>query len=129
MAQVATFCAPIVSPTESARVIFRFTPTISDVMQVRAIAPGGAEIDLSSRIRAVTASGSGLVSYYVMDFTPGIVGDWYIDIVETFAGDWGACLISVRAWAGNMDKPVSDVLKQRVDIDRLRTNIRNQGGR
>jgi hypothetical protein len=130
MAQLSMTSAAVVAPGETARLILHLTPTIgTDVMVLKTYGPTNTEFDLSQQVRAVEAGGAATLAFYVADVIPGVVGDWYFRMTDTNSGDWGECMISVRSWAGNMDKPVSDVLKQRVDIGRLRTNIRNQGGR
>lgn len=130
MAQRDLLGPGIVALGEGAKLRFLMAPTIgTDVMTVKVINPNEVEFDITTFLRAIVPVSPATISHYVIDVTPDAVGDWYYEVRDATSGDWGACMVSVRQWAGNMDKPVSQVMKQRVDIDRLRTNIRNQGGR
>lgn len=130
MAERKAFSPSVIGLGESARIVFMLVPTPgTDVMTLKAYSPNNIEIDMTTSLRAIVASSPATLSFYAADISLGILGDWYFEVKDATSGDWGSCMTSVRQWATNMDKPVSQVMKQRVDIDRLRTTIRNKGGR
>lgn len=127
MAEVKTLGPTLMVPGTRSVVIWRKTPNVgADVMTAVAVTPSGSIIDVTTDLTAVA---TGAVPCYRLRVRPDSEGDWYYEISDATSGDWGACMATAKEFPDLIDKPISDIAKQRVDIGRLRTDVRNRSGR
>ncbi|MBF0501488.1 MAG: hypothetical protein HQM09_15210 [Candidatus Riflebacteria bacterium] len=94
---------------------------------LKAFDPESYSIDLSTSLRDISGRlGDPDTAIYECNLTAAKVGIYTFFYNDPTTSSFYVQNMTVTQWATNMDNKISDILKQRTEISRLRTTIQTQ---